>query len=412
MRELKRREVVAYTGLMTVATFMTGALNFVFNMLVGKLIGPVEYGVLSPLMGSLFALLSMPVMGLQLFMNQSLGEMFREHPEGMRAFIRFLFVNLVKIVVVIEVVLYLAMPILQIWLKLPDQAVLMVLFVLVLANYVQIFFYTVLQFRHAFGTLFWVTIIATLMKLGLGVGLALKWGTAFSLMFAYLVPMVFSVVVYGWVLWHWYQSLPKIGQGRYQHFWQSFVVSMISGGAYMVLSSFDVLLVRSFFSDQAVVGTYAMAGLIARASFFLASAFTTVFLPVMAKQKERSHLLTLWGMGALVVMLLGYTGVVWLFRSLIAERFLGGSYPGLGEYLAPYTFWFIPYALISFLVSFYTVHKSLVYGALVGLGVIAQVALFVLWHESISQALLIVGGVGYVLLACFVVEILWQRRRS
>ncbi|URA10705.1 oligosaccharide flippase family protein [Thermospira aquatica] len=412
MRELKRREVVAYTGLMTVATFVTGGINFVFNMVVGKLIGPVEYGVLSPLMGSLFSLLSMPVMGLQLFMNQSLGEIFRENPQGIRSFIRFLFMSLMKILVVLEIVLFLAIPLLQVWLKLPDKAVLMVLFVIVLVNYVQIFFYAVLQFQHEFLLLFWVTTVTTLMKLGLGIVLALKWKTAFSLMFAYLVPMVLAAFVYGWMLWQWYRELPNTGCGRYQHFWKSFVVSMVSGGAYMVLSSFDVLLVRSFFLNQAVVGTYAMAGLIARASFFLASAFTTVFLPVMAKRKERSHLLTLWGLGVLVVILLGYTGCVWIFRSLIAEGFLGGNYPGLKEYLAPYTFWFIPYALISFLVSFYTVHKSLVYGALIGLGVIAQGVLFSVWHESISQALLIVGGVGYGLLFCFVVEILWQRRRA
>ncbi|QJR21216.1 hypothetical protein BREVNS_0466 [Brevinematales bacterium NS] len=406
MKTLSRKEIVGYTGLMTMATFLTGGMNFVFNMVVGRLIGPAEYGILSPLMGSLFSILSVPVMGLQLFMNQSLGEMFSHHPQGLRSFIRFLFINLMKLLVSIEMLLWLSLPLWQRWLHLPDQTLLVLLFLTVFANYIQIFLYTLLQFHHEFGVLFWMTLIATLLKLVLGIGLGWWLRTAFGVMFAYLVPLLLSSGVFALSLWPWYRSLAGERFRPPDHFWRMLVVSMLSGGAYVVLSSFDILLVRSFFQDQKVVGSYAMAGLIARASFFVASAFTTVFLPVMAKQKEKSQSLTFWGLVILFGILVGYTGMVWIFRLFISHTLLGGSYPGLERSLVLYTFCFIPYALISFLVSFYTVRKSLFYSLSILAGVILQGILFSFWHESISQALAIVGGVGYGLFGLFVGEIL------
>ncbi|MCX7883010.1 MAG: oligosaccharide flippase family protein [Brevinematales bacterium] len=412
MKALNRQQIIGYTSLMTFATFLTGGINFVFNMVVGRLIGPEEYGILSPLMGSFFSLLSLPVMGLQLFMNQSLGEVSTHHPEGIRSFIRFLFVNLVKLLVVLEMLLWILLPLWQRWLRLPNPALVMILFFTVLLNYLQIFGYTLLQFRHEFGILFWMTILSTLAKLLLGIGMGWWCRTALAVMYAYLLPLLITTVVYTFFLWKWYKDLPNEGFSPPNHFWQALVVSMLSGGAYVALSSFDVLLVRFFFSDQKAVGTYAMAGLIARASFFVASAFTTVFLPVMAKQKEKSPSLTFWGLGILFGILVGYTGGIWIFRSFIAYTLLGGVYPRLENVLVMYTCSFLPYALISFLVSFYTVRQSFFYSATILFGIILQGVLFSLWHKEIYQALIIVGGVGYGLLVILMGEILIQRGKS
>ncbi|MFN4216149.1 MAG: hypothetical protein ACK4HQ_01915 [Brevinematales bacterium] len=406
MKLLSKKEIVGYTGLITMATFLTGGMNFVFNMVAGRLIGPAEYGILSPLMGSFFSILSVPVMGLQLFMNQSLGEIFSHYPQGIRSFIRFLFINLMKLLVSIEILLWLSLPFWQRWLHLPDQTLLMLLFLTVFANYIQIFLYTLLQFRHEFGILFWITLIATFLKLVLGIGMGWWLRTAIGVMIAYLIPLLFSSAVFILYLWPWYQSLANERFKPPDHFWCMLVVSMLSGGAYVVLSSFDVLLVRSFFQNQEEVGSYAMAGLIARGSFFVASAFTTVFLPVMAKQKEKSKNLTLWGLVILFAILVGYTSMVGIFRFFISHTLLHGSYPGLEHFLVVYTFCFIPYALISFFVSFYTVRKSLFYSLCILSGVILQGVLFSFWHENISQAFAIVGGVGYGLFGLFVGEIL------
>ncbi|MFN3660316.1 MAG: oligosaccharide flippase family protein [Brevinematales bacterium] len=412
MKLLSRKEIVGYTGLITMATFLTGGMNFVFNMIIGRLIGPTEYGILSPLMGSFFSILSVPVMGLQLFMNQSLGEIFSHYPQGIRSFIRFLFINLMKLVGGVEILLWLSLTFWQRWLHLPDQTILILLFLTVFANYIQIFFYTLLQFRHEFRILFWMTLIATFLKLVLGIGIGWWLCTAKGVMIAYLIPLLLSSAVFALSIWPWYRNLTNEQFKPPNHFWRMLVVSMLSGGAYVVLSSFDVLLVRSFFQNHEKVGNYAMAGLIARGSFFVASAFTTVFLPVMAKQKEKSKNLTLWGLVILSAILVGYTGLVGIFRFFISHTLLGGSYPGLEHFLVVYTFCFIPYALISFFVSFYTVRKSLFYSLSILLGVILQGVLFYFWHESIPQALAIVGGVGYGLFGLFLGEILLRGKEK
>lgn len=412
MMILNRKQIIGYTSLITVATFFTGALNFLFNMVVGRLIGPEEYGILSPLMGSFFSVLSVPMMGFQLFMNQSLGELISHHPEGIRSFIRFVFLNLIKLLLGLEVILWLLLPVWQMWFKLSGGMILGLVFVMVLVNYIQIFIYTILQFRHEFGVIFWVTIITTLIKFFLGLGLAWWFRTALAVVFAYFVPLVVSTLVYTLFLWKWYVQLPHEDFRSPPHFWKSLVVSMLSGGAYVVLSSFDVLLVRVFFADQTLVGVYAMAGLIARASFFVASAFTTVFLPVMAKQKEKSLNLTMWGLVVLCGILLCYVGGVWVFRFFIAYVLLGGMYPRLEHYVAPYTLLFVPYALISFLVSFYTVKRSLFYSVMILLGVVMQWFFFSFWHESLWQALAIVGGVGWGLLGLFLGELILRRRKD
>jgi len=411
MKVLNRRQIIGYTGLMTVATFLTGAINFVFNMVVGRLIGPQEYGILGPLMGSFFSLVSLPMMGLQLFMNQSLGEMSQHHPGGLRSFIGALFVNLMKLLVGVEVVLWGLFPVWMTLFRVPNHLLMMILFVMVMVNYVQIFVYTLLQFHHEFGVIFWVTVGTTLAKLGLGVGLGWWFRSSTAVMLAYLLPMVVGTGVYVASFWPWYTRLPEGDFVLPEHFWRSLVVSMLSGGAYMALSSFDMLLVRVFFVDQVQVGIYAMAGLMARASFFVASAFTTVFLPVMSREKHRSLRLTLWGLVLLFGLLVGYTVGVWVFRFFIARVLLGGVYPGLETYMVVYTLCFLPYALISFLVSFYTVRRSWVYSVSIAIGMLLQVGLFFFFHESLAQALMIVGGVGYGLLVWLLMEMVIQERR-
>jgi len=407
MRRLTRKEIFAHTALMTVGTVLTGFLNFVFNMLVGRLLGPTEYGLLSPLMGSLFSILSVPALGMQLFMNQTMGEVYRDHPEGLRSFVRFLFVNMCKMLAGVEVILWILFPWLLRWLRVDDSWALVMVFLMLFVSYLQLFGYTLLQFQQAFPVLFWVTVATTVLKLVMGVLLA-QSGKATMVMWAYLVPMVVGGIIYAFAVWGWYTTLPNESFQRPSHFWRSLFVSMFSGGAYTMLQWLDVLLVRFFFPDGTVVGNYAMAGLLARASFFLATAFTTVFLPVLSHNRERARSLTMLGVGILFVLLLVYLGAVKVFAPFIVAVLLGKGYVGLESYLVMYVFWFIPYALISFLMSFYTVKKSFVYSGVILVGIVVECVLFGFWHESIEQALAIVGGVGYGVLLLFLGEILWN----
>jgi glycosyltransferase involved in cell wall biosynthesis/O-antigen/teichoic acid export membrane protein len=389
------------TGLLLVALGLLNGSNYIFHVVVSRLLGPSAYGALASLL-AIILVLSVPFGVLQTALAEktaSLRAEGREH-EIARLSAGALRTMVPYGVVAGVVVLLLGTPLLSVFLHvsvgsamllapyvagsvpvsvaygiLQGQQRFKALAVLVLANVV---------FRLAFGV--------TLVGLGLGVPGALV-GTLIATLLT--IPIAFHLVRVDRSAWH--RTRRDIGAVR-----GGLRTSLYGLTSFWLLAETDVALARHYL-DPHTSGYYSSAGLMARALLFLPAAVGIVAFPRFVASRDDAASQTRWlRLSTATVAGLGLVGsfVLLLLREPLVSLAFGARYiPGadLLVALAPAMAFL---AVVNVLVYFHIAEGSRAY--LITFASLAlEVVLVGLFHssaEEIAVIVLLVSSLAAVLL--------------
>jgi O-antigen/teichoic acid export membrane protein len=396
-----RETLVGAFGVMIIAVVLSGAINYLFNIVMNRLLGKTSFGDLYSL-ETVFLIVVMGALSIQTVITKYVAEFdatgnYDRMKVIVRSFSRWLLLVAGAVVVASAAV---AWPLAEV-LKLESP-----LFIVILGTAVAAAFYVtlpngILQGRQYFlalgGAMFGnaalrIIVGVVLVLLGLGVYGALGAGT--------IAGVVVTVVVL-YLTREMFVGPAKVDEDFHPGRALRYLVPVALAMFFIILlSQMDVVLVKALFSRTGA-GDYAYAALAGKAVLFLPDGISLVMFPRVSELKakgEPTRRVLLWSLAAVTVMVSAVAGFYALFPGFTAYFFAGARGESIASLVGLFGLVMALFAVVK-LLAFY--HLALEKRAFIWLFVVAAVAEtagIILFHDSLSQVVVVMLFVGLFLL--------------
>lgn len=410
MHEAKK--ILSNSMIVILAALLGGAFAYIFNMLVGRLLGPKVYGEFTTLM-SVMAIFSVAAGAVTTIVMRYSGELYaKENYEA----IRKLFDVFTKYVLIFGLIIFfLGLAFLKPLANFFSIDHLFPLFI-VMIGFVFSFLIVVnrgiLQGTQRFLPVSLIGISEMSLRLGIGlllikVGLGLNGtvlGVFLATFFAYIISFGFLIKVFR----------PKHKKSEDFKFDRKEVMkySLPTVVSTLFLSLFlniDVILVKHYFPPTEA-GLYAAISTIAKIIVYVTGPMATVMFPMISEKRVKGEKHYRVFMLALLLTLVGglvMEATYFFAPGKIITVLYGDKFSGFFYLLPQVGFMILLYSLVNTLSNYYLSIKSFAFIPVSASIFLAQVIGVVLWHDSLEvvvkiliagQGLLFVMLMGYYLL--------------
>lgn len=376
---------------MTIGTGVAGAVSYFYHLLMGRMLGPADYGILASLI-SLVYLLGIPIATISLVLVKFVST-FR----GKKDFVSIAMLLKVssKKILPFSFLFLLVFLVLTPWItsflhinsSLPFVLVLFSFFISLFLAINRAFLQGLLHFGHFSFNSFLEVFLKLLVSI-LFVILGFKVnGALFGFLAGGLVAYLFSF----WPL----RKLPSKEEGKLDlkrnDLFKYALPVFFSSLAFTSLYTSDVILVRHFFPGQ-ISGFYAALSVLGKIIFFIVSPMVAVSFPLIAERhatgKKYHHLLwtsfVLMALACLAAIAAYFLLPSFLIKILYGSQFLPAA-PYLGLFAIFLSLYSLSFLLVNFFLSIGRV-KMVILPVVIG---IFQVILISLFHQNLGQVIFI-----------------------
>lgn len=407
IKSFLKHPLISGSSIVFAGSFLMGIGNYVYNLLMGRMLSVSDYGLLTSLSSLLILLGLFGSSFTSIFAKFSASYKGAENHKGMQALFSygFRFVSIFSAGLLI--ILLLLIPVFEGFLHVSNISYI----VLIIAAVIFTLFLTLpqgfLQGRMQFVTLSAANLSQPFIKIALAV-LLLSFGMGvraplIAISFSVLVP---AVILY-WYFGRQFQKKEIPGEFDSQTFQKEFIrytyTYFLAGIGIALMSNTDILLVRHYFNDI-VSGQYAALSLMGKAIFYLVSPINFAFFPLIAYKRERKErlfgtLLLAFGIVTLASVALSF--IYFAFPALILRIFFPSpAYRMLGGYLGFFSLYILVFSLVTLLSNFLlSVNRTEIYKSSL-LSAFVQIVLIVLFHNSLYQ---VIGSMFFSSLLFFVI---------
>ncbi len=409
IRELSRRffrsRLVIGSFIMSVGTIIGGAGNYVYHLLMGRMLGPTDYGILVSLI-SLSYLLSIPVGTLNLviikFVSAFKG---KKDVASISALFRIGTKKVLPFSFLVLLIFLILTPLITSFLHLPSSLP----FIIVLGAFFIGIFSTinraVLQGLLRFGYISLSSILEVGLKLVVAVVLVI-WGfkingALFGLLIAGIFAYFFTFSPLRFLLKTNQQKLRLKGQEMLNFALPVFFSTL----AFTSLYTSDVVLVRHFFPGEQS-GFYGALSTLGKIIYFLAGPIIAVMFPMVSERHANGgkYKNLLWVSIGLVgiISFLG-TVVYFLFPSLIIRILFGSQYLTAIPYLGFFGIFLSFYSLSFLFTNFYLSIKKTKVVIMPVMAAVLQIIFIWFFHQNLWRVVWISSGILALLLISLLV---------
>ena len=390
-----------------VATGAVSVSNFLFHVVVSRLLGPSNYGALGALLNILL-LLSVPLGALAAAVTRA--EAAHQHTDGHGIALRSVMARSAATGVLGTLVVALLSPVIQSFLHLPSMWSVVLLSIWVLPAIIGVVAQSVLMGRLRFGP------VSLAMLVGGVIGRLIFGVLLIELGFGFMGAVAASVLAQA--LQAAIVCIPLVSEFIHSKGYpvgvglRSGVLSVLALGGYWVLGTEDTDLARHFLPVNSA-GLYAAASTAGRIALFLPGAIAQIAFPRFSREKGRGDLArnTLrWSLGAVSLLGLGAAVVLALFPSLAISVLFGSGYLGAASSVRILGIEGAGLGVVGLLIYFHLARESLdsLYGWVGACLAFVGVELF---HGSmVSIALVMLLSVAAITCLSFVAAINAVRR--
>ncbi|MDP9223664.1 MAG: glycosyltransferase [Actinomycetota bacterium] len=377
------------------ALSVVNASNYLFHVIISRLLGPSAYGALGSVLAILLVV-SVPLGAVQATMAKRLAEMRGDHEERITAAWINIVRSMAKPIVLIAALLALASPLLKAFLHLNSEvaAVLVALYVLPAALGAVV--RGVLQGLLRFKALAAVSILPVIVRVVVGVAFVRAGGGVTGAIAATVAGESAGVAL---ALAFLAQGGSLSGATVSETKWFFREARPIAAGmiAMWVLIELDVLLARHFLVPNDA-GSYAAAGLLARAVLFIPGAVGLVALPHFAESRGRGDEAYQWLLNsAAFVLVLGFgaAGVLAGARRSVVGLTFGQHFLSAAGLLPVLCLAMLALGLVNLFVFFHVAAGSRAFH-LLWIAIGAEVAGISLFHTSGEEIALVLVVIAVV----------------
>jgi len=403
-KKIFSNQLISGSLAMTIGTGIAGVGNYLYHLLMGRMLGPTDYGILASLI-SLSYLLSIPTATLNLVLVKFVSAFKgKKDFNAIRGLFKVSAQKILPFVLVFLLIFLILTPFIISFLHLNSSLP----FILVLLAFFISVFLTInrafLQGLLRFGYFSFSSILEIFLKLSVAIPLVI-WGFKVNgALFGFLVGGIFgylfTLIPLRWLFEKKNQKL-KMGKKKILSFTLPVFFSTL---AFTSLYTSDVVLVRHFLPGQES-GFYAALALLGKIIFFATSPIVAVSFPLISERHaigvRYRHLL--WTSLGLVggICFLAMT-VYFLFPSFLIKILYGSQYlpavPFLGIFAVFLSLYSLSFLFVNFFLSIGRV-KTVILPVVAG---IFQIIFICFFHQNLRQIIFI----SVALLALLLVSLL------
>lgn len=406
--KLKNDPLARGAAILFVGSFAVNIASYIFNLIVGRMLGPIQYGEYLSLVTIVY-LLSVPFSPAQTIVVKYVSQLRAENQLGQ---IKKLLIMMTKYIALLTVVvtigILIASPLIQSSLKI-DSSVLIVLTALTFASFnppsILLPAFNGLE-RFLEGV--WLTALGIVVRIVLSV-VFIKMGWGVAGVFGALIVGSLTAYIISWevlyrLLAQSKQSAPiekiriffaklfgksgDIVQLKKEIYAYTVPVSIATIGI-AALTQLDIILVKTLFSpyEAGIYGSLAIIGKVI--PFFSIPLISAMFPQLVARVTRGEDFLKPFYavLGIIVVFSLGLSIGYFLFPELVINIFFGSKYLAAAPYIGLFGLFQTTFTVMNTFVNFFlAIGKNNLAMHAIG-AVIMQVIGISLFHNSLTQVI-------------------------
>jgi O-antigen/teichoic acid export membrane protein len=390
-------KLVKASSLLFISTVGGGVLGYVFQVLMGRMLSVVDYGLLVTMM-ALLSVVGVPLGTLSMVLSRRASD-YRAQNQPERVAAMFWWINQRVLLIALAAVLCALpfTPFLRDYAHLESLVPALILLLLtfaVLFGPVNIAFLQAQQnFRwlainglavHVFKVFFCVTLVYAGFKLN-GALMGMVLATTATWILTYL-PLR-SVVT---------QPIGAVQIKDHLSFMGAIPV-LIANLSFAVMTQLDLLLVNHYF-DSHQAGVYAAAAILGKAVIYLPTAITIAMFPMVAENESRSQSSAHLFLNAIILtasISIAGAGFYFLFADNIMNLFYGQKYPGSAELLKFYGFAMLPMTLVMVAEHFLIAKGRIVFAYVMFISIPFVFFAAYTYHNQLIDMVYIVAAGGW-----------------
>ncbi|KKM05759.1 hypothetical protein LCGC14_1750850 [marine sediment metagenome] len=292
---MKATDSLAKQGIFILAaSTVANASNFFFQFIIGRMLGPAEYSVLTALL-SLFMILSVPTQTIQTVVAKYAATFKAKKNNAKISYLLFRSLKKLSLVGILSFVLFtFASGLIASFLKIPSVAPVIALGSIVAIALVTPMGRGVLQGLQEFNYLGVSYIIDALLRLAIGI--LLVWlgfkatGALAASFFATFIALGFVFIPLKFLFGQKGKPVNFDSSEIYNYFWPVLITLL----CFTTLTNVDIILVKHFFSPEQA-GLYSAASLMGKIVLFFPAAFSMVMFSktseLHAQNADSKHIL-------------------------------------------------------------------------------------------------------------------------
>ena len=376
VQELSRgvKDVGRQSWLLFIALSFTNASNYVFHVVISRMLGPADYGALSAVL-ALLVILSVPLGALQTTVAKRVARAPDDEgdrkDEGLGAYLR----SSAKVGICATLVVAASAPLLHAFLRLDSYMPILVISLFVFPAVLNAVLRGRLQGSLQFKRLALASSVPVAVRLAAGIAAVSAGGgvagAVAASVLAEFTALVLCLVLVG------IRRLSLAGPKRVAGLFKEIAPTGAGLAGIWVLIGLDLVLARHFLAESES-GTYAAAGTLARAVLFIPGAVSLIALPYFAKRRGRGPEAYRWLVSAVgIVVALG--GLAWVVLSLGRQTIIpltfGSRFTEAADVLPVLSLAMVGFGVVNLLLFFHVAAGSR--------------AFYLLWPAALAEGLLI-----------------------
>lgn len=393
IRKLSSNRMLRGSAVLWIGMMAANVSNYVFHLLMGRFLGPVNYGILASIF-SVFYYLMVPVATITTTVMKYTAEFDVEKAPGK---IYSLFIRLTKQLLVISLALFVllaaASPLISRFLRIDSIWPMLILSTMLLIGYMLPVNRGILQGLQKFGTLSVNLILETVLKLSIGIALVLIGykvnGAVLGVVIAMFMAYALSFVPL--------RKIFRIREKTIVSVREMWVYSIPVFVALFCMNSYysvDILIVKHFLSPVDA-GHYSGLSILGKIVVFACLAIVGVMFPMVAGRhkadQKHSHLLG-YTLGLITLISGSIAAAYAIAPRFIINLLFGAKYIAVAPYLGLFGLAMLLLSLSSALTNYYLAIDKIRCVAILVVMAVLQVILLWAFHSSLSQIVNVMVG--------------------
>jgi O-antigen/teichoic acid export membrane protein len=358
-----------------VALSLGNASNYIFHVVVSRTLGPQDYGALGSVL-AVMIVLGVPLAGVQAMLARRVAQLHLRSEQRIGEVWRQAWSAIGWVALAASALLATASPLVMRFLHLESAVTGLLLALYVVPAILAPIPRGVLQGSMRFKALALVTVAPIAVRLALGIWLVRVGAGVNGAVLASVVAEALGVALGVALLPGRRRLWPRWDPRAARHLLAEVGPVAAAMGALWLLVELDLILARHFL-PAAAAGSYAAAGLLARAVLFVSGAVSLIALPHFSEHESRGKEAYRWLLGASAVVL-GLGGVAALilafFNDIIVSLTFGGRFAAAANLLPLMALALVGLGVANVLVYFFIAARSRVYDLLWGAIILESVA--------------------------------------
>lgn len=373
--------------------------NYLFHLLMGRLLGPIEYGVIESVIAFSY-LLSVPLMTLNLIIVKHISSYKGNNDyESIASFYNFIKRLFLRQGLFLCIILVLVSPFITSFLHLSSNILSILLVAFVFVGLFSGLGKGTLQGMSNFFGMAIVNTVEAVTKITIAVILVVAGLKSQGGLFGIVVA---SALAYGAST----LFLKQITKQKIKPFADKHLVGKYTIPTFLTtlsitsLFSTDILLARHFLGPQQA-GFYAALSILGKVVFFAVSPVSLVMFPFISERNARGEKYTRILFGSLGLTIVGSACVVilyYLFPDIVVSLLFGKSFVRIASYVWLFGVFIAIYSVCYLLANFFLSIRKTIPSYLIAGAAILQIIGIYLFHNGISEIIMVSIIITFLLL--------------